>query len=126
MSAESVASSNQTRPGPDAGARYTPRRPELSGLRPGVLAPKAQSLLARACAEYGNGYLLQPAIGLMCRHAPCQDATAQENPMRVPSRLVATFVDFIVAKTEAEPAATKQSFEAAWRGEPGGPDLSRL
>ena len=46
--------------------------------------------------------------------------------MRIPSRLVATFVAFIVAKAEAEPAATKQRFEAAWRGEPGGPYLSRL
>ena len=46
--------------------------------------------------------------------------------MRIPSRLVATFVAFIVAKAEAEPAAAKQRFEAAWRGEPGGPDLSRL
>jgi len=46
--------------------------------------------------------------------------------MRIPSRLVATFVAFSVAKAEAEPAATKQRFETARRGKPGGPDLSRL
>jgi len=48
MSAESVASSDHTLPGPDAGARYTPHRPE-------------QTLLHRTIREQLGGFLARSA-----------------------------------------------------------------
>jgi hypothetical protein len=48
MSAESVASSDHTLPGPDAGARYTPHRPE-------------QTLLHRTIREQLEGFLARSA-----------------------------------------------------------------
>ncbi len=48
MSAESVASFDHTLPGPDAGARYTPRRPE-------------QTLLHRTIREQLEGFLARSA-----------------------------------------------------------------